>query len=208
MEYAQPGLQPLVACRECDALYRPVALRPRDSALCARCGAVLYSRVPGAPDRTLAYVLAAAIVFAVANVYPLVAIDVQGTRTSATVFGTVRALYDTGMAGVAALVFVTTILMPVLELAAMVYVLLPLEFGRVPRGLPAMFRLVQAVRPWGMIEVFMLGLLVSLVKLERVAAVVPGVALWLFGVLMLLFAATDASFDARALWARVQEMRG
>lgn len=207
MEHAQPGLQPLVACQECDALHRPVALQPRDSALCVRCGAVLYSRVPGAPDRTLAYVLAAAIVFVVANVFPLVAIDAQGTRTSATLFGTVRALHESGMTSVAALVFVTTMLMPALELGAMTYMLLPLEFGRVPPGLAAMYRLVQAARPWGMVEVFMLGLLVSLVKLGHVAAVVPGIALWSFGVLMLLFAATDASFDARALWARVEESR-
>ena len=67
-----------------------------------------------------------------------------------------------------------------------------------------MFRLVQTVRPWGMVEVFMLGTLVSLAKLSHIAHVKPGIALWSFGVLMFMVAAAAASFDADDLWARVE----
>jgi paraquat-inducible protein A len=86
----------------------------------------------------------------------------------------------------------------------MLYMLLPLKLGWVPKGLPAMFRLVQTVRPWGMVEVFMLGTLVSLAKLSHIAHVQPGIALWSFGALMFLVAAAAASFDADDLWARVE----
>jgi paraquat-inducible protein A len=77
----------------------------------------------------------------------------------------------------------------------------------VPSGLPAVFRLVQAVKPWCMVEVFMLGTLVALTKLAHLASVVPGIALFSFGGLMVLVAAAAASFDTHALWERVEEVR-
>jgi paraquat-inducible protein A len=193
----------LIACHECDLLQREVPLPTGRAARCGRCGAVLYRNTPDSLNRTLAYTLAAALLFAVANAFPIVGLDAQGNRTATTLFGTVRTLHDDGMTSVAALVFVTTILMPALELGAMLYMLLPLRLGRVPHGLPAMFRVVQSVRPWGMVEVFMLGTLVSLAKLAHLASVVPGIALWSFAALMLLLAAVSAAFDPRALWARV-----
>jgi paraquat-inducible protein A len=97
--------------------------------------------------------------------------------------------------------------MPVLQIGAMLYMLLPLKLGRVPKELPAMFRLVQTVKPWGMVEVFMLGTLIALTKLAALASVVPGIALWSFGALMFLVAAAAASFDSHALWARVEATR-
>ena len=199
MRLATPSL---IACHECDLLQREIALPPGGTACCSRCGAVLYRNIPDSLDRTLAYTLGAAVLFIVANLSPIVGLDAQGNHTSTTLFGTVRTLYDTDMTSVAALVFVTTILMPTLDIGAMLYMLLPLKFGWVPKGLPAMFRLVQTVRPWGMVEVFMLGTLVSLAKLAHIAAVLPGVALWSFGALMFLVAAAASSFDARELWAR------
>lgn len=194
---------PVIACHECDLLQREIKLPPGGSACCRRCGAVLYRNKPDSLDRTLAYTVGAAVLFLLANVFPVVGLEVQGTRISTTLFGTVRTLHDQDMTSVAVLVFATTILMPALDIGAMLYMLLPLKFGRVPKGLPAMFRLVQTVRPWGMVEVFMLGTLVSLAKLSHIAAVRPGIALWSFGLLMFLVAAAAASFDDRELWARV-----
>ncbi len=192
----------LIACHECDLLNRETTIPPGGKACCRRCGAVLYRNVPDSLDRTLAYTLGAAMLFIVANLFPVAGLEAQGTRISTTLFGTVRTLYDQDMASVATLVFVTTILMPALEIGAMLYMLLPLKIGWVPKELPAMFRLVQTLRPWGMVEVFMLGTLVALAKLAHIAAVLPGIALWSFGALMFLVAAAASSFDARALWAR------
>jgi len=195
---------PLIACHECDLLQRETILPPGGAARCRRCEAVLHRHTPDSLDRTLAYALGAAELFIVANLYPIVGLEVQGNRTSTTLFGTVRTLYDQDMTSVAALVFITTILTPAIEMGTLLYMLLPLKFGRVPKELPAMFRLLQAVRPWGMVEVFMLGTIVSLAKLSHLATVLPGIALWSFGALMLLVAAAAASFDARELWARAE----
>src|SRR4051812_30840908 len=191
----------LIACHECDLLQREGTLPEGGKALCVRCGALLYRSHPRSVERTLAFALAAIVLFAVANLFPIVSLELQGQRVNATLYGAVNALYGQGMELVAALVFVTAIAMPALQLAALCYLLLPVRLGRAaPRAGPV-FRLLQAVRPWCMVEVFMLGVLVSLVKLAHVASAIPGVALWSLGALMLLLAALAASFAPRTLWA-------
>ena len=157
--------------------------------------------------RVLQWSLAAVILFVLANTFPIVGLDAQGQHTSTTLLGTVRTLHEQEMTSVALLVFVTTMLMPALQLAAMLYLLGPLVLGRLPRGLAPVFRLVQAVRPWGMVEVFLLGTLVSLAKLAHLASLVPDVALWSFAALMLVLAAAAQSFDERVFWARVDALR-
>lgn len=196
----------LIACHECDLVQRAAPLA-RGAACCVRCGAILHRSRRDSLDRTLAFTLAAAVLFVLANAFPLVGIEVQGQRSAATLFGAARALYHQDMGIIAALVFLTTILVPALELAAMCYMLLPLHLGRRPAGLAHVFRLVQAIEPWGMVEVFVLGVLVSLVKLAHLAAVVPGIALWSFGGVILLLAAAATSYDPRELWRRAETAR-
>jgi paraquat-inducible protein A len=84
----------------------------------------------------------------------------------------------------------------------MLYVLLPLKFNLLPRNLPRVFRLVQRLQPWGMLEVFMLGILVSVVKLAKMAKIVPGIALYAFLVLIFVMAASSASLDPHIVWKR------
>jgi paraquat-inducible protein A len=96
---------------------------------------------------------------------------------------------------VAALVFVTVVVVPATQIIAMLYVLLPLQFGAVPPFVEFPLRLFQVAKPWGMVEVFILGILVSLVKLSHMAQVITGVALWAFAALVVVFAALGNAFD-------------
>ena len=192
----------LMACPECDLLQRSTPLKPDASAHCPRCRTELYRPTDDNLDRPLAYTLSAGVLFIIANMYPIVGLELQGQSSSATLWGTVLALHDQHMTMLAVLVGFTTIFVPGLQLAAMSYVLVLLHLGQMPAHLPLALRTLQALRPWGMVEVFILGLLVSLVKLAGTADVVPGIALWSFGGLLLMIAAAVASFDARAIWAR------
>lgn len=194
--------QTLIACHECDLLQHETPLPPHGIARCRRCGAELYRDHPNSLDRALAYTLGAIILFMVANAFPILGLKVRGEIVQTTLFGGVRALYRENMRLVAGLVFVTTIIMPLTQLAGLAYLLLPLKFKRIPRWVAPAFRILVFARTWSMVEVFMLGVLVALVKLSNIAGVVPGIALWSFGVLMLLLAAATSSFDPRALWAR------
>ncbi len=199
---------PLIACHECDLLQREVALPRGGVARCGRCGAELYRSHPHAMERTQALTVGAIVLFVIANSFPIIGLQLEGQTIQTTLYNTVRTLWDEDMKSVAALVFVTTIAMPALQLSALAYLLLPLRLGRVPTHFSTVFRVLQTVRPWGMVEVFMLGVLVSLVKLAHLAGIVPGVALWSFAALMLVMAGIGAVFDARGLWALASRLRG
>ena len=194
---------PLIACPECDLLQREPPPDAGAVVSCARCGAGLYRRSPDSINRTLACALGAAVLFVVANAFPIVGMTIEGQSNTVSLPGAILGLWNQDMQLVAGLVGFTTLLAPCLELAILIYLLLPLRLGRMPRGMPLILRALDAVQPWGLVEVFMLGLLVSLVKLEMYSKVVPGIALWAYGCLILVFTAMAAAFDPREIWARI-----
>jgi len=191
---------PLIACPECDLLQAETPLPPRRTACCRRCGYALYRSTTNSLDRALAFALAAVVLLIIANTLPIARLEVTGQHTETTLWGAVQALYDQDRVAVAVLVFATTLAAPAIELCAMLYMLLPLRLGQRPRHLSLAFRLAPIAREWGLVDVFMLGVVVSLIKLGNLAVVVPGIALWSFGALILLLTAVGASFDARAFW--------
>ena len=188
------------ACHDCDALQQEVVLEPGGVARCWRCDAVLYRGRHHAMDRTLALTLAAAALFVLALSFPLVELDMQGQHHSTTLWGAVVTLWRQDAGLVATLVAVTTVLVPTLELGAMLWLLLPLALRERPAGGVWVLRALLLVRPWGMVEVFVLGVLVALVKLAHIASVIPGISLWSFGGLICVFAAAAANFDAQQAW--------
>ena len=193
----------LIACHECDLLQRETVLAEGATARCRRCGAELYRNRPDSLNRALACTLGAMVLFVIANAFPIVGLKVSGDLVQTTLFGSVRILYRDGMWPLAGLVFITTILMPFLEIFASVYLLLPLRLNGVPPRPELAFRILHLAGSWGMTEVLILGMLVALVKLAHIASVVPGVALWAFGAVMVVLAATAAAFDPREVWARI-----
>ena len=197
----------VIACHECDLLQREIALPPGRVARCGRCGAELYRSAHASIDPTLAFTLAATVFFIVANAYPIVGLQIQGIRNETTLLGTVVALWGQGMYAVSALVFLTTMLAPAVQLAVMSHLLVALKLGQTPAGFTVIMRILHTIQPWGMVEVFMLGIFVALVKLTHFASVIPGVALWCFGALTLLMAAAAATFDVRDVWDRVDRNR-
>jgi paraquat-inducible protein A len=197
---------PFIACHECDLLQREIVLPPGTAVLCSRCGAELYRSAHKNLDKTIAFLLTAVVMLIVANAYPIVGLSIQGTSNATTLFGAAHALWNQGMAPIAVLVFLTTFLVPAVELAVMGYLLLSLKFGHRPTGMTLFMRVLQHVNPWGMVEVFILGVIVALVKLTHYGTVVPDMALWAFGILTLLLAATASTFDIRDVWDRVDAL--
>lgn len=192
----------LTACPECDLVQREPECVEACTVSCRRCGAVLYRTVPHALDVTLALTLAAAIAFAIANIFPVMSLELQGRHVFATMPGMVQALHDAGMTAVGILVFMTLILMPGLEILARLYMLVPLSVGRVPRGVALVSQILASVKIWSMVEVFVLGAVVSIHRLGQIAELEIEPGFWAICAVMVLFAATDSIFDTRALWAR------
>lgn len=193
----------LVACHQCDLLHQIRPLPEGGVAECRRCGAVLSRRKRNSLDRTLAFAIAGLILIIVANTFPFLALEDEGLVRTTTLITGVRELYEQNMQGVAVLVFLTSILLPLIHISGLLYVLIPLKLNRLPWKLPLVFRFLRVIQPWGMMEVFMLGILVSMVKLAKMANVVPGVALYSFAVLIFVLAAATASLDAHMVWDRL-----
>ncbi|MCP3705672.1 PqiA/YebS family transporter subunit [Paraburkholderia sp. CNPSo 3274] len=203
MEY-----QRLIACHECDLLFRKPSRVKGRRAACSRCGAGMTA-LPGSGwplDWICAVTLAALIVFCIAQSFPVIELRANGMTSEATLFGAVRSLWSGNMRVVAIMVFCSAVLFPLIELLSLLYVLVPLRLGKLPPQFNAMVRLVQLVRPWGMIEVFMLGVLVTIVKMVSIAEVIPGPGLFATGALTVMLGVV-ASFDPSRLWAVRDEIR-
>jgi paraquat-inducible protein A len=158
-------------------------------------------------ERTLALALAAAVLFAVSNAFPFLSFEMKGRVTQTTLMTGVVDLYRQGKQEIAALVLLTIVLAPMLQLGLLLYVLVPLRWSRVPWRLPEAFRLLRHAQTWSMIEVFMIGILVAITKLMGMATIEPGLAIAAFALLMLVLAAAMASFDPEAVWERVEALR-
>lgn len=189
----------VIACEKCDALHGRSRLARREVAHCRRCGSELQRHPGGQYRRILPLTVACLILFMIANSFPIVEIEVRGIASQTTLLGAVIALSEDVRAPVALLVLATTMLFPLLQLAALFYLLTAPRAAGPPVGFDRLVRTIQSLRPWGMIEVFLLGALVAIVKLSSMAVVVPGVALWAFVALTLLLTAV-ISFDPRLLW--------
>jgi len=194
----------LIACNECDLLYTLRPVLAGEVARCARCGALLSRGKRNSLERTLALLLAALVLFILANAFPLLGLKESGFIQEATLLSGVLELYEQNLWEVATLVLLTTVLVPLVVILGLLYVLLPLYWGWVPWQLARVFRVVRLLQPWGMLEVFMVGLLVSMVKLARTAEILPGVALYSFAALVLVLAGSVSTLDPQAVWGRLR----
>ncbi len=196
-------MKSLIACHQCDLLHQRRPLPPDGTARCVRCGAALYRRKRNSLDRVLALTVAGLILFVIANVYPFLTFRLEAQIQETNLITGVLELYQQGMWIVAGVVLLTTIALPFLELTGMLFVLLPLKMRRRPWKLALLFRTVRAFRPWGMMEVFMIGILVAAVKLVKMASIIPGIALYAFMVLIFILAASAAALDPHIVWKKL-----
>jgi paraquat-inducible protein A len=194
----------LIACHDCDLILRVDAVPEGNIAKCSRCGAVLHQHKRDSLERTLALTVTGLVLFVVANVFPFLGFKL-GAQVHETVLITgVLELYHQGMWILATVVLVTTIVMPAAQMTGLLYVLIPLRLNRMPWKLREVFRFIQSLRPWAMMEVFMLGILVSIVKLAKMATIVPGIAVFAFMALIFILAASLAVLDPHAVWERIK----
>jgi paraquat-inducible protein A len=193
-----------MACPDCDLLEREVTAPPGGAARCRRCGAVLYRNRPEAIERTLAYTLAAAVVFVIANTIPLMSLSVVGRSASTTIIGGVQQMWQQGQRVTAAVVAFCTVLAPGFDIGFMLAILLAVRRPPAPAWVGTLLRWSRRIRPWRMIEVMMLGILVALIKIAELATVTPDLGMFAVGTLVLLMAAMTVSFEPHEVWTRVR----
>ncbi len=194
---------PIVACHECGTVHRVHELQPGAGADCVACGATLYSRHRTGLERILALYVAAAILFVLANAFPFMTLNIEGRVQQAELFSSGLALWHADMAFLAVVVLAFAVLLPAVKIAAALWVLVPLYFGRRPPFAAWSIRLFDRLRPWAMMEVYLLGVMVAYVKLIDLAQIGLGPSLWAFVALILAMVAADAALDDQDLWEKI-----
>jgi paraquat-inducible protein A len=194
-----------LACPDCDMLFTAPPLHEGERVICPQCAAVLLSLRPNAVERAAALVMSAAFLFLLANLFPFLSLQADYRASDMRLAGTVSSLEDQGEPLLAAMVGMFTLVAPAVLIGALLYVLVPMLRGRRLPGAPLVCRAIHEARRWNMIEVFLLGVIVSLLKLGSLATLTLGASFWAFVGLILCLAAAVNTVDHRELWTRLQE---
>jgi paraquat-inducible protein A len=206
---ALPHPEDLIACPECDALYRAAEVAHGSRAVCARCHTVLIRPRRHAGMAVIALALAAVVLVVGALWFPFLRIDLRGVWQEATLWEVATSFAGGPLFAVSIAVAVAIVILPLLRALLILYVLGPVVFDRPPAPDAARaFRWAESLRPWSMAEVFAIGCAVSLVKVADLAAVSLGPAFWMFAGLVVVTVAQDAITDRWSVWHSLDPLGG
>jgi paraquat-inducible protein A len=189
----------LVGCHACDQVCRLV---PGGHVQCPRCGAALHRRKPHSLARTWALVIAACILYVPANLLPVMTVTSFGQGEPDTILSGVKELIAAGMWPVALLVFFASITVPVLKIVTLIFLLVSVQRGSRwrPRDRTVLYRVIESVGRWSMVDIFMISILVALVNLGAIATILPGPGAIAFAAVVILTMIAAMSFDPRLIW--------
>ena len=195
------------ACPECDLLVELDRLAAGQRANCPRCDQLLTSFDPEATTRALAFAVAAALLLGVANSFPFLELHQSGVETVMTIPGAGAELYRDGHRVLAGMVLGPIAVLPASLLGVMIALLIPLRRGTNAPWLVLACRFLFGLNAWSMSEVFIIGVLVSLVKIGAMARVVIGISFWAYVGFVICFLAAFGSLDRFQLWREIEKCR-
>lgn len=202
----RPGpLTGLIACPECDLVYRVPQVATRERAVCARCHTVLIAPRRKAGKQLIALALTVLILIVSATLFPFLSVGVGGLHHDASILQAAL-VFEGGLSVLSVAVLFFIVVIPALRLSLLIYVLAPIIRDRPPAPLArSAFLLSEKLVPWSMAEIFAIGCAVALVKLSDLAEVVFGPAAWMFAVLVVLVVATDSLMCRYSIWASLDQ---
>lgn len=189
----------ILVCHECQQLNRPPAGQPPR---CRRCGARLHGRRPNSIARTWALLLSAALLYIPANLLPIMSVHMLGRGSPATIMGGVIELIQAGMLPIALVVFVASILVPSFKLLGIALLLYSVQRHQVmsPRQRILMYRFIEWVGRWSMLDIFVIAILVALVSFGNLASIEAGAGALAFAAVVILTMLAAITFDPRLIW--------
>lgn len=196
----------LIACPSCDALHIEEELELGETARCIRCNAILARPRAGAFSRIIALSFTSLVLIVSAIFFPFLEISRMGIGNATSLFGVALAFSDGWLMPLTIAVLVLIVALPALRALLLVYTLTPLAMGRPPwRHAVAAFRLSEAMRPWSMAEIFIIGTSVALVKVAGLASVSFGPAFWAFCALILVNVVSQAFTSVTTIWDAIED---
>ncbi len=192
----------IITCPDCGLRQRLQSLPCGGTAECNRCHARIAKTHSDSLNRTAAFSLAALLLYVPANIYPIMRLDFYGIYKESTVWDGCVQLFKDGQVGIAIIVFLASLMVPLLKLLGLCFLVITtkLRSAWFRPGRARIHRFIKAIGPWAMLDVFLLALLVALVKLGRVATVTTGPGLPAFTAVVVLTLFASASFDPKQIW--------
>lgn len=193
-----------IACHYCDTAHLVDIIDEGQAAHCRLCGQVIYRNRPASLAKAAAFGFTALCLLVMALMFPFLSMDALGNVSVVSVPGAVASLWKSGGEAIAVAITVFVIVLPLLLICSLLYLSVPLLFGKaLPFAVPVM-RWFLAFRPWVMVEVFFLGAIISLLKLVKLADVGFGVGFWSVMGLMFCMAGAVSGIDRVELWDRIE----
>jgi paraquat-inducible protein A len=191
-------------CPVCGLTLRVEAPARGQRAECPRCGSTVREGPHGSLQLTAALAIAALILYIPANIYPIMRMHFYGAYSESTVWDGVVTLAESQQYFVALIVFLASIVIPLLKLSGLLYLVISARFdlGRRRHGRTRIYRLIDVIGPWAMLDVFLLAVLVALVKLSTWAKILPGPGLLAFTAVVVLTMLASATFDPKLIWEK------
>jgi len=197
-----------MACPDCDLIQTLPNLTIGEDANCIRCNATLFKYKKNSVDRSLAFAITGLILFVIANLFPLISLKALGITQDGTLFSTSVSLLLAERPLLGILIFLTTIFFPALTLVGTITILIQVKTNQINSITAPLFRFLRSTDAWGMLEIFMLAVLVSVVKLGDVADVIFGVSLFAFCLLILALTLLSYSLNPHDVWNKLRDSGG
>ena len=195
----------IIVCPVCDLVHRKRRVAPGEVLLCRRCGQRLLSPRSRSVERTLAYSLTGLLLFVPACFLPILSLNILGIQGSGSLFESVVTFWSHGYYMVAGAVGLTAFLFPLVKLTLHFLISLSLWTGLHLPGLPLLMRWCHHLDEWAMLEVYMLGILVSIIKLHHMAHIDYDIGLACFAALMVVTVASTLAMDHHLFWQLIEE---
>jgi len=203
---AEATLNTDLACPGCDLLVRIDGLRDGDLATCPRCACPLSEFRANAFEQVIAFAAAALILLVVANSYAFLTMSANGVDSRINLWQTPTALWDYGMPLVGGLVAAFIIAVPALVLCLLLAVCIPLRAGRYQPWLETAAKGVFLGHHWAMVEVFIIGVIVSLVKISELATIELGISFWAYAAFAACFIMAVSGLDRVQCWEAIEKV--
>ncbi len=197
----------LLSCRVCGLLSRPAGAG--EPGRCPRCGEDLAFRRPESVQRAWALLVAALICYVPANVLPVMTTTTLTSVEDDTIVSGAIALYTTGSWHLALIVLIASVMIPLAKMTALAYLLVTVQRRSIgsSRERVRLYRLVETIGRWSMLDVFVAAFVVALVRLKPLMSVDPGPGVVFFAAVVILTIFAAESFDTRLIWDSIPRER-
>jgi paraquat-inducible protein A len=186
----------------CLVCHKLVPLQEREKIFCPRCGAAVHSRIPDSLAKTWAYLLSAMLLYAPANILPIMTVSGVGGGKADTIMSGIISLMTSGMIPIGIIVFIASIFVPLLKMVALLVLLLSVHFRwrLSARQRTRLYRLTEFIGRWSMLDIYVIMILIALVSFGAIASIETGPAATAFAAVVTLTMLAAMSFDARLIW--------